>query len=70
MDNIFAEGLWRIVKYEDMYLKKYVGLPYLSVEITESTLNQGDICLYPEGHFNQLGGAQVNFGLPVFNTSN
>jgi putative transposase len=31
LDNIFAEGLWRTVKYEDMYLKKYAGLPYLSV---------------------------------------
>ncbi len=27
MDNIFTERLWRTVKYEEVYLKDYVGVP-------------------------------------------
>jgi putative transposase len=27
MDNIFTERLWRSVKYEDVYLKDYDGVP-------------------------------------------
>jgi len=29
LDNIFVERLWRTVKYEDVYLKKYEGMPDL-----------------------------------------
>jgi putative transposase len=27
LDNIFVERLWRTVKYEDIYLKRYASLP-------------------------------------------
>ena len=27
MDNIFTERLWRTVKYEEVYLKDYAGVP-------------------------------------------
>jgi putative transposase len=29
LDNIFAERLWRSVKYEDRYLKDYASVPEL-----------------------------------------
>lgn len=35
LDNIFVERLWRSVKYEDIYLKKYDGLPNLWLGLTE-----------------------------------
>ncbi len=31
LDNIFVERLWRSVKYEDIYLRGYAGLPELLV---------------------------------------
>jgi len=35
LDNIFVERLWRTVKYEDVYLKKYDSLPNLFLGLTE-----------------------------------
>jgi putative transposase len=35
LDNIFVERLWRTVKYEDIYLKGYAGLPELLLGLTE-----------------------------------
>ena len=35
LDNIFVERLWRSVKYEDIYLKTYDGVPELLVGLTE-----------------------------------
>jgi putative transposase len=35
LDNIFVERLWRTVKYEDIYLKKYDSLPSLLMGLTE-----------------------------------
>ena len=35
LDNIFVERLWRSVKYEDVYLKGYAGLPELLLGLTE-----------------------------------
>jgi len=35
LDNIFVERLWRTVKYEDVYLKKYDSLPRLLLGLTE-----------------------------------
>jgi putative transposase len=35
LDNIFVERLWRTVKYEDIYLRKYDGLPSLLLGLTE-----------------------------------
>lgn len=35
LDNIFVERLWRSVKYEDVYLKNYIGLPELLIGLTE-----------------------------------
>jgi putative transposase len=34
LDNIFVERLWRSVKYEDLYLRGYAGLPELLVGLT------------------------------------
>jgi len=31
LDNVFVERLWRSVKYEDIYLKGYAGVPALRV---------------------------------------
>ena len=35
LDNIFVERLWRSVKYEDIYLKAYAGVPELLIGLTE-----------------------------------
>lgn len=35
LDNIFVERLWRTVKYEEIYLKKYDSLPSLLLGLTE-----------------------------------
>jgi len=35
LDNIFVERLWRNVKYEDVYLKKYETVSELSIGLTE-----------------------------------
>ena len=35
LDNIFVERLWRTVKYEDVYLQKYDGLPSLLLGLTK-----------------------------------
>jgi len=35
LDNIFVERLWRSVKYEDVYLKGYAGMPELLLGLTE-----------------------------------
>jgi putative transposase len=35
LDNIFVERLWRTVKYEDVYLKKYDNLPSLLLGLTD-----------------------------------
>jgi putative transposase len=35
LDNIFTERLWRSVKYEDIYLKNYAGVPELFLGLTE-----------------------------------
>ena len=35
LDNIFVERLWRSVKYEEIYLKKYDSLPSLLLGLTE-----------------------------------
>lgn len=35
LDNIFVERLWRTVKYEEIYLKKYDSLPDLLLGLTE-----------------------------------
>ena len=35
LDNIFVERLWRSVKYEDVYLKGYAGLPELLLGLTD-----------------------------------
>lgn len=35
LDNIFVERLWRTVKYEDIYLKKYDNMPGLLVGLTD-----------------------------------
>lgn len=29
LDNVFVERLWRSVKYEDIYLRRYEGVPEL-----------------------------------------
>ena len=34
LDNIFNERLWRIVKYEDIYLKRYETVPALTEGLT------------------------------------
>jgi putative transposase len=33
LDNIFVERLWRTVKHEDIYLKKYDSMPSLLVSV-------------------------------------
>ena len=35
LDNIFVERLWRSVKYEDIYLKCYTGIPELMLGLNE-----------------------------------
>ena len=35
LDNIFVERLWRTVKYEDVYLKKYDGIQNLLMGLTQ-----------------------------------
>jgi len=35
LDNIFVERLWRSLKYEDVYLKCYIGVPALIAGLTE-----------------------------------
>jgi putative transposase len=35
LDNIFVERLWRSVKYEDVYLKGYAGVPELLVGLAD-----------------------------------
>ncbi len=35
LDNVFVERLWRSVKYEDIYLKRYASLPELLLGLTE-----------------------------------
>ena len=35
LDNIFVERLWRSVKYEDIYLKRYERMPDLWVGLNE-----------------------------------
>ena len=35
LDNIFVERLWRSVKYEDIYLKRYASLPELRLGLGE-----------------------------------
>jgi putative transposase len=35
LDNIFVERLWRSVKYEDIYLKRYASLPELLLGMSE-----------------------------------
>ena len=35
LDNIFVERLWRTVKYEDVYLKKYDGIQDLLMGLTQ-----------------------------------
>lgn len=35
LDNVFVERLWRSVKYEDIYLKAYAGVPELLIGLTE-----------------------------------
>jgi putative transposase len=35
LDNIFVERLWRTVKYEDVYLKKYETIPTLLLGLTD-----------------------------------
>lgn len=35
LDNIFVERLWRSLKYEDIYLKSYGGVPELMQGLTE-----------------------------------
>jgi putative transposase len=34
-DNIFVEGLWRTVKYEDVYLKGYANMGELMLGLME-----------------------------------
>ena len=34
LDNIFVERLWRSVKYEDLYLRGYAGVPELLAGLT------------------------------------
>lgn len=35
LDNVFVERLWRSVKYEDIYLKAYAGIPELLVGLAD-----------------------------------
>jgi len=35
LDNIFVERLWRSVKYEDVYLRGYVGVPELLLGLVD-----------------------------------
>jgi putative transposase len=35
LDNVFVERLWRTVKYEDIYLKRYEVVPQLLAGLTE-----------------------------------
>ena len=35
LDNIFVERLWRSVKYEDIYLKRYERMPELWLGLNE-----------------------------------
>lgn len=35
LDNIYLERLWRSVKYEDIYLKAYAGVPELLIGLTK-----------------------------------
>ena len=35
LDNIFVERLWRSVKYEDVYLKGYAGVPGLLLGLAD-----------------------------------
>ncbi len=35
LDNIFVERLWRTVKYEDIYLKRYESVPTLKAGLTD-----------------------------------
>lgn len=43
LDNIFVERLWRTVKYEDIYLKKYDDLPSLLLGLTEYFVFYNDV---------------------------
>lgn len=43
LDNIFVERLWRTVKYEDIYLKKYDCLPSLLLGLTEYFMFYNDV---------------------------
>jgi putative transposase len=42
LDNIFVERLWRTVKYEDVYLKKYESVQDLLVGLTHYFLFYND----------------------------
>ena len=42
LDNIFFERLWRTVKYEDVYLKKYDGMQDLLLGLTQYFLFYND----------------------------
>lgn len=35
LDNVFVERLWRSLKYEDIYLKAYAGVPELLIGLTD-----------------------------------
>ena len=43
LDNIFVERLWRTVKYEEIYLKKYDSLPSLLLGLTEYFMFYNDV---------------------------
>lgn len=43
LDNIFVERLWRTVKYEEIYLKKYDNLPSLLLGLTEYFMFYNDV---------------------------
>jgi len=62
MDNIFTERLWRSVKYEEVYLKDYIGVPD-AIENLKAYFR-----LYnfdrPHQSLNNLTPAEVYFGIP------
>lgn len=43
LDNVFVERLWRTVKYEEVYLKAYEGVPELKRSLKEYFIFYNDV---------------------------
>ena len=62
MDNIFTERLWRSVKYEEVYLKDYIGV----LDAVENLKDYFRLYNFDRPHqsLNNLTPAEVYFGIP------